>query len=246
VKPLRCLIVDDERLARNNLRRRIESLPGVTITGEADSVATARIAVAEHRPDLLLLDIQMPDGTGFDVLRGLDDPPAVIFVTAFDHFALRAFEINAVDYLLKPVQNDRLREAIERAIARSESGAPVSSDALPPFRDDDLALLEIGSSGTFVPVRDILAVQADQKYTRVLLPDGWGPIARQSLDEWERRLPADWFLRLDRKLIVNLREMNGVHFVGRSVELAVGPQKVPFSAGRAAAAKLDAALKSRP
>lgn len=245
MNPLRCLIVDDERLARNNLRRRLDSFSSVTIVGEADSVAAARIAIAEHRPDLLLLDIHMPDGTGFDVLRDLEDPPAVIFVTAFDHFALRAFEINAVDYLLKPAESGRLREAVERAIARKESGATASRGALPPFRDDDLALLEIGSSGRFVPVRDILAVQADQKYTRVLLPDGWGPIVRQSLDEWDRRLPATWFLRLDRKLIIQLPAITGVSFAGRAVHVDVGPQKIPFSAGRAAAAKLEAALKER-
>src|SRR5205085_10524147 len=112
--PLRVLIVDDEPLARTRTRGLLAELEGVEVAGEAGSVAEARVAIAERRPDLLLLDVQMPGGDGFDLLRDLDPRPAVVFVTAFDHYAVRAFEENAVDYLLKPFRVERLGQALER------------------------------------------------------------------------------------------------------------------------------------
>src|SRR5574341_854909 len=113
-EPLRLLIVDDEPLARARARRLVEAVGGATIVGEAGSAAEARRLVAETRPDLLLLDIQMPGEDGFSLLESLEPRPAVVFITAFDHHAVRAFEANAVDYLLKPFRRERLAESLER------------------------------------------------------------------------------------------------------------------------------------
>ena len=114
--PLRILIVDDEPLARARVRRLLEDLGGTTIVGEAGSVPEARTAVSERKPDVLLLDIRMHDSDGFALLESLPEPrPLVIFTTAFDHYAVRAFEANAVDYLLKPFRAERLAEALARA-----------------------------------------------------------------------------------------------------------------------------------
>src|SRR5260221_3293857 len=112
---LRVLIVDDESLARARVRRMLGEIGGATVAGEAASAAEARRLIAATRPDLVLLDIQMPGEDGFALLEGLDPRPAVVFVTAFDHHAVRAFEANAVDYLLKPFRRERLAESLERA-----------------------------------------------------------------------------------------------------------------------------------
>src|SRR5688572_13885852 len=114
-RPMEVLIVDDEPLARARTRRLLEEIGGVNIVGEAGSVAEARRKLAPATPDVLLLDIQMPGEDGFALLEGLAPRPAVIFITAFDHYAVRAFEENAVDYLLKPFRRERLAEALERA-----------------------------------------------------------------------------------------------------------------------------------
>src|SRR5262245_38039509 len=113
-RPLRILVVDDEPLARVRLKRMLEAIPGAVVAGEAASAAEARSALTDTAVDVLLLDIQMPGEDGFELLRGLDPRPAVVFVTAFDHYAVRAFEENAVDYLLKPYRLERLEQALDR------------------------------------------------------------------------------------------------------------------------------------
>ena len=115
---LRVLIVDDARLARQELRTLLSALPWVQCVGEADDVPAAREAIATLAPDLVLLDVQMPSGSGFDVLDGLETVPAVVFVTAYDTYAVRAFQANALDYLVKPVEAPRLLEALQRARQR--------------------------------------------------------------------------------------------------------------------------------
>jgi two-component system LytT family response regulator len=122
-RPLRVLIVDDEPLARGRARRMLEEIDGVEVTGEAGSAGEARRALAAQAPDVMLLDIQMPGEDGFALLAGLERRPAVIFATAFDQYAVKAFEENAVDYLLKPFRRERLEAALERTrrdLARPE------------------------------------------------------------------------------------------------------------------------------
>nr|WP_240331756.1 response regulator [Salinibacter ruber] len=116
---LRTLIVDDERLARRELRRLLEPHEAVTVAGEAANADAAEAAVHEKNPDLLLLDVQMPGDSGFDLLTRLDAVPHVVFVTAYDEYAIRAFKVNALDYLVKPVEPERLAQAIETVQARA-------------------------------------------------------------------------------------------------------------------------------
>ena len=128
---LRVAIVDDEKPARDRLRRLLAAMPSVEVVGEAGDVGSAVELIDRERPDLCLLDVQMPGGDGFDVLRRAATPPRVVFTTAFDHYAVRAFEVKSLDYLLKPVHRDRLRDAVERARAEAERGSgPPPSDVL--------------------------------------------------------------------------------------------------------------------
>jgi len=129
---LRVLIVDDARLARRELRTLLAAIPWVECVGEADDVPAAREAILREQPDLVLLDVQMPSGEGFDVLDGLETVPMVVFVTAYDQYAVRAFETNALDYLVKPVEAGRLQAALERGRERLPApAAPVAAPSLP-------------------------------------------------------------------------------------------------------------------
>lgn len=209
---LRVLIVDDTRLARQELRTLLAGLPDVECIGEADDVPAAQAAIAKLRPDLVLLDIQMPSGTGFDVLDGLDSSPMVVFTTAYDQYAVRAFEANALDYLVKPVVPERLAAAIARARGRSASNQVVESrDMLGP---DDQVFLRDGDRCWFVALHEISRVVVDGNYARVWFRDEKAMLAR-SLSALEARLDPAMFFRANRNTLVNLRMV-------KNIDLAVG------------------------
>ena len=210
--PLRILIVDDERLARSRARRMVEEAGGATVVGEAGSAAEARTAIATLTPDLLLLDIQMPGEDGFALLRSLDPRPAVVFVTAFDHYAVRAFEENAVDYLLKPFRRERLVEALERArrdLARPEAlseklAALLGEIGRPPATPHlERLTVRVGTRQLILKVEDVMWFGAEEKLV-------FAATARDrhyvnfTLDQLERRLEPSRFARVHRAAIVNL------------------------------------------
>ena len=238
---LRCLIVDDERLARESLRRLLQDLSGVEVVGEADRTKSAIAAVQELRPDVLLLDVQMPGGGGFAVLRGLEAPPPTVFVTAYDQFAVRAFEVNAVDYLLKPVEPGRLRQALDRVVRRQAGDAAAATAQT--LENADAVWLELGGSGHFRLVKDILAIQSDGKYSKVFCSEGRDYLVRQSLSNWERRLPGELFVRLERGLIVNRTEIGDAQIHARKASLSIGEAGCVFELGREAAKKLRRLLE---
>lgn len=237
---LRILVVDDEPLVRRHLIHALAASPGAEVVGEAGSKSEAVAAVARLRPDLMLLDIRMPGGDAFDLLDELEEPPAVIFVTSQDRHALRAFEVNALDYVLKPVDPARLGAAVERARRRLRGEAPASPAALDL---GDAALVEIGGSGHFVAVRDILLVEAEGNYTHVAVLGGRRHVARQQIREWARRLPSPAFAQLDRGLIVNLGQVRGAEFRPRGGRLSLGDLAKPLELGATAAGRLREVLQ---
>ena len=205
---IRAVVVDDEPLARKRLRQLLDAHPEVTIVGEAADGATACRLIEEVRPDVVFLDVQMPGLTGFDVLARLTARPRIIFITAHDEFAVRAFEEQAVDYLLKPVEPERL----ERALARvaPSAGAP-GDDRL----DRLLQTLERrGSRVQRIPVRSgakvtliepasIMYCRAEDKYAVIYTATG-EHVADRTIDELEGTLDPELFLRVHRSTIVNL------------------------------------------
>lgn len=200
--PLRVLIVDDTRLARLELRTLLAGLDGVECVGEADDVESGREAVERLQPDVLLLDIQMPSGTGFDLLDRLDVAPQVIFTTAYDHYAVRGFEANALDYLLKPVQAERLAAALAKARARGP--APATGEARPLLRADDQVFLRDGERCWFVPLGQISRIDVDGNYATVHFRGERAMLGR-SLATLESRLDPSLFFRANRSTLVNLR-----------------------------------------
>lgn len=217
---LRVLIVDDARLARQELRTLLSAWPWVQCVGEADDVPAARAAITTLAPDLVLLDVQMPSGSGFDVLDGLERVPAVVFVTAYDIYAVRAFQANALDYLVKPVEAPRLLEALQRARQGEDmqTEVPAARGALGAH---DQVFVRDGERCWFVAVGEIRRLVVDGNYTRLWFRDQNALLAR-SLSALEARLPSELFFRANRNTLVNLRRIRSVTpSVGDGYDLAL-------------------------
>lgn len=220
---LRVLIVDDERLARVALRSLLNERDDVQIVGEADSVQSARDQLRALRPDVIFLDVQMPGGSGFELFTQ-ELPVKVVFCTAYEQYAIRAFEVNALDYLVKPVSPEGIDRALRRLVAHSgpEFGEPLA-------RDDAVALR--GTNGLrFVSVRDLLYIQAADDYSDVHLVDGTSFLLNISLRSWESRLPATDFVRIHRSSLVNLSHLQHVRLQANRWHVSLrGGHSLPVS-----------------
>lgn len=238
MKPVRCIAVDDERLARRHVVRLLSSRPDIEVVGEASGKASALRAIGEHNPELLLLDVQMPRGSGFELLAALDHPPHVIFVTAFNSHAIRAFEVNALDFLLKPFDEERFHRALDRAVKLIRSGVLDAEPVRPRLQPDDLALVPIGGSGRFVVVDDIACIEAQANYSRVTTRDGKHLTARQTIRQWAACLPPGSFAQLDRGLIINMHRIRAADFSVRAAVVTLDDHAQALRLGATAAARL--------
>ena len=191
------LIIDDERLARAELRRLLAAHPEIEIAGEAGNGDQALALIAQTSPDVLLLDVQMPGLSGFDVLERLDDVPQVIFTTAYDAYALKAFEVSALDYLMKPIAPARLAAALAKV--RPRSG---------PSRLERVFVRD-GDRCWIVALPDIFLLESEGNYTRVHF-NGHRPLIRRSLNALEAQLDPAVFFRANRKEILNLKWIDKV------------------------------------
>ena len=212
------LIVDDSRLARTELRPLLQDFPQVTVVGEARNADEARAQIEALAPDLLLLDIQMPGQTGFELLASLDTAPHVIFTTAYDEYALQAFGVNALDYLLKPVQLPRLATALAKAEARlspAAGAAPAGPADEPapaaqaPLTAQDQVFVKDGERCWFVKLADIKLFEINGSYTRIHF-DGHRPLIPRTLQQLEGRLDPKVFFRANRQQIINLNWIGSV------------------------------------
>jgi two-component system LytT family response regulator len=213
---VRTLIVDDEPLARERVRKLLQNEPGIEIIGECTDGASAVKAIREQAPDLVFLDVQMPEADGFSVLRqlGPERLPAVIFITAHDQFALKAFEVHAVDYLLKPFEKERFKTALDRAtdrIRRQQTGdlnqrlTALLADVVPPAATRLPDRLAIKSSGrvVFVKVDDIDWIEAADNYVNLHVGKE-EHLHRETMSSIEAQLPPARFMRISRSTIVNV------------------------------------------
>ncbi len=206
---MKAVIIDDERLARGELRCLLSAFPDIEIAGEAANVTESLKFIPKLAPDLLFLDIEMPGRSGFDLLDALPSPhPHIIFVTAYSEFALRAFEVNALDYLMKPVNPVRLAAALERVRARivtNPANAPTNTEPeLPgtPLHEDDQVFVRDGDLCWFIPVRDLSLLEAEGNHTRLHFRDQ-NALLYRTLGSLEMRLPASLFVRANRGQLIN-------------------------------------------
>lgn len=195
---MRALIVDDERLARNELLRLLEKFPEIEVVGEATNGNEAIEKIEELSPDLVFLDIQMPGMTGFEVLEHLHVVPNVIFVTAYDEYALKAFEVNALDYVLKPIELPRLEKAIEKVLV--EQKETVKEDKLSL---DSQIFIKDGEKCWFVKLEKVRMFESEGNYVRLYFETS-RPMILKSLNNLEKRLSEQEFFRISRKYIINL------------------------------------------
>jgi two-component system LytT family response regulator len=200
---MKAMIIDDEPLARRELGRLLLEFPWVEIVGEAGQIVEAAEKIETLTPELLFLDIQMPGGSGFDLLARLEHLPQVIFTTAHSEHAVRAFEVNALDYLLKPVEPERLAAALTRIKRAGEAQAPLAGAPL------EQLFVRDGPRCWFIPLREVRLLTADGNYVRLL----WGklqPLLGRPLTLLEQRLDPKHFFRANRSQIINLDFIEGV------------------------------------
>jgi two-component system LytT family response regulator len=235
----RVLIVDDEHLARQAMRRLLASHPDVEIVGEAHGVSDALREIERTQPQLVFLDIELGGADGFDLLAGLEAPPVVVFVTAYAEYAVEAFAVNAVDYLLKPVDPERLAESLKRAgreLARAEPAVGASSGG-------SVIAFKTPKRTVLAKPAEIVALRADGDFTHVFVADRTALMIWRTLSHFENLLPSPPFLRLGRSLIVNRDRLRTIETPSReTARLMLDGMDEPVMLGRAAAARLREAL----
>ena len=200
---MRALVIDDERLARKELISLLSDYPQIEIVGEAVNADDAQEKIAELKPGLLFLDIQMPGRNGFELLESLDVVPKVIFTTAYDEYALKAFEVNALDYLLKPIRKERLEECIQKVV---EEDNVEKTESLSPdykLKLNDRVFVKDGDKCWFVRLSDVRLFESDGNYIKVYF-DNFKPMIHKSLNALDKKLDDRSFFRASRKHIVNL------------------------------------------
>ncbi len=198
---MKTLIIDDERLARKELMSLLEPHKKIEIIGEAIDADDAFEKINQLQPDLIFLDIQMPGKSGFELLEMLETVPKVVFTTAYDEFALKAFEVNALDYLLKPIQAERLDEAISK-LAEVEI-AETNTSTKKSLTKDDQVFVKDGDKCWFVKLEDVRLFESDGNYIKVYF-EGNKPMIHKSLNALDERLDDRTFFRASRKHIINL------------------------------------------
>ncbi len=196
---MKAIIVDDERLAREELKNLLSDISNVEVVDECDSAESAITSVDKLKPDMVFLDIHMPGKDGFAVLEELDYMPHVIFVTAYDEYALKAFEVNALDYLLKPIQPERLKEAVNKVKENAIDLVP-ESDKLGL---SNLVFVKDGEKCWFVKLADVPMFESEGNYVRVYFENN-KPLILKSLNNLVQRLDENVFFRANRKFIINL------------------------------------------
>jgi two-component system, LytTR family, response regulator len=230
---IRAIIIDDERLARNELRKLLIDFPEIEVVAEGANANEGLEKIETINPDLVFLDIQMPGKTGFDMLAELDKAPHVIFTTAYDEYALKAFEVNALDYLLKPVEPRRLADAIQKLHIQEEKEQTLNGEASinrEMLHEDDQVFVKDGERCWFVKLSEIRLFESVGNYAKVFFGPN-KPLILKSLNALEERLDEKTFFRANRKHIVNLRLIDKIepYFNGGLLLEMKGGEKIEVS-----------------
>jgi len=247
-KKLRVLIVDDEELARFVVREFVETHPELEIAAECVNGFEAVKAVAEHKPDLLFLDVQMPKLTGFDVLELIGADTPVIFVTAYDEFAMKAFDVHAVDYLLKPVGKERFEAALVRAKERIAARVPMPTEiinaARAPGQFAERIVVKDGTRVTLIPCSKLDYAESQDDYVG-LVSEGKKHLKQQTIASLEAALDPAMFVRIHRSYIVNLERVTRIEPYGKESRIAILASGVRLPVSKTGYARLKALLDER-
>lgn len=214
---IKAIIVDDERLARVNLKKLLEPHPEIELVGEASSCSSAIDIINMFNPQLIFLDIQLSGETGFDLLELIDNSIKIIFVTAYDEFAIRAFEVNAIDYLLKPVNPERLKVAIERIIRREKA---TKNEARIYEYSDSIYVRLNNFASRFIKISSIISIEPVGNYSRIITGEGKHYLVLKTLKQWQEELPENYFVRIHRSSIVNIEYVDRIERKSESTQNA--------------------------
>lgn len=234
MKTFKTILIDDERLAREELKSLLKDYHEIEIIDEAKNGEEGIEKIKELKPDLIFLDINMPGMNGFEMIKHLEEIPRVIFITAYDEYALKAFEVNALDYILKPVDPERMREAIQK-LASGEDDFVSSQQTMTSRKDrvlsvKDKVFIKDGEKCWFIELSKVRMLESDGNYVKVYF-DGFRPLILRSLNSFEDRLDPEFFFRANRKFIINLQWVSSIENWfngGLQVELKEG-EKVEIS-----------------
>ncbi len=230
--PVKAIIIDDERLARTELKKLLQEFPDIEIIDEASNADDGLEKIELLNPDLIFLDIQMPGKTGFDLLQELEKAPRVIFTTAYDEYALKAFEVNALDYLLKPIEPRRLTDAIQKLnyeISKENAGFGNAANR-GPLTENDQVFVKDGERCWFVKLNEIRLFESVGNYAKVFFANN-KPLILKSLNALEERLDDRIFFRANRKHIINMRLIEKIepYFNGGLLVELKGGEKIEVS-----------------
>ena len=235
---MKAIIIDDERLARQELKTLLASYPEIQIVGEANNAETAIESIKQLNPDVIFLDIQMPGKNGFELLEEISGVPEVVFVTAYDEYAIRAFEVNALDYLLKPVQSNRLAETVKKILNKENTEKSETKEQTQPLNDNDQVFVKDGEKCWFVKLSDVRLFESEGNYVRIYF-DKNRPLILRSLNNLDERLNNRTFFRASRKHIINLKWVESIEswFNGGLMVKLRGGEQVEISRRQAAKLK---------
>lgn len=240
---IKVIIIDDEPLARSMVKEYLQSWPDITIPQECNDGFEGVKAITQHKPDLIFLDIQMPKITGFEMLELLDTPgsdvrpPAVIFTTAFDEYAIKAFEAHAVDYLLKPFAKERFDKAIQKWMAARQTSSPpvlpttLIEEASQP-EEKNRVVVKKGSNIVILPVHTIFYIEAFDDYVKIHTKDGFY-LKKKTMSYFEKTLDPKEFVRIHRSYLLNIQELTRIEPMEKDnhVALLKNGTRIPLSAG---------------
>jgi two-component system LytT family response regulator len=206
MKKIKVIIVDDERLAREEVKRALTMYEDFVLIGEAENADEAKILIETERPDLIFLDIQMPEKSGFDLLESLDHVPEVLFITAYDQYAIQAFEVSALDYLMKPIREERFAKAIQKI----RDTIQMKSSLNDAETKDRKIFIKDGEKRFFIQLDEIYLIESLENYTRLFFQDKKA-LQRRSLRQWEEVLDKNIFFRINRTEIINTKYIQAIN-----------------------------------
>ncbi len=207
MKTFKTVIIDDERLAREEVKRALKEYPEFEVVGEASHVDEAKAIIEDLKPDIIFLDIHMPEKTGFDLLEALTTVPEVVFTTAYDQYAVKAFELNALDYLVKPLREERFSKTIKKVKAELSKKEEIKTDVLPMHRK---IFIKDGEKCHFIPLSEVHFIESIENYARLYFGDQKAMIKR-SLNLLEEKLDSTVFFRVNRSQIINTQYIKEIH-----------------------------------
>ena len=230
---MKTVLIDDEPLARELVREYLEGFTEIEVAGECNDGFEGLKTIQEQQPDLIFLDIQMPRITGFEMLELLENPPAVIFTTAFDEYAIRAFEQQAVDYLLKPFSKERFEQAVQKFLSQAGDNRTQTQqliDSGEGVRPQNRIVVKDGNKIKIIPLRDVHYLEAADDYVKIFTTER-NFLKKKTMRSFENSIPAEQFVRLHRSYLVNIAEITGIHPFEKDHHVAVlkSGAKIPVS-----------------